>query len=85
MATNSPTIEVLYQRNRLIIQSLMDHNPDFTAGPATMEILDQTYTAKNRRGLRWIDKDMKEFAALFLSRTQRAALQERLAELQLLD
>ncbi|WP_152560122.1 hypothetical protein [Hymenobacter sp. IS2118] len=80
----SPTSEVLYQRNRLILQSLMDHNPDFTAGPATIQVLHQTYSAKNRRGLRWIDKDVKELFALFLSRFQQVALQERLAELQLL-
>lgn len=84
MAVGSLSFEVLYQRNRFIIQFMMTHSPDFTAGSRILEVLDQVAEAKNRSGLRIINKDIKEFISC-LPRFQQLLLQKQLAELQLLD
>jgi len=72
----------MYQRNRFILQFMIQQNPDFTFGSRMLQVLDEAWETKNRSGLRMINKDMKEFVSI-LPRSQQVVLQEQLAELQL--
>lgn len=84
MKNKSLKFESDYNRNRLIIQFMIEKDPDFTAGPEILDILDQVYQSKNTVGMRHMVKDIKEFITI-LPQSQQLLLAEKQKESGLFD